>query len=199
MASIQQADHGVNQLSDKEKAAIGEAMKEAESLAKNIKEKAVYSSQDQEVLVTGVVQNVNYSRDLELEKITSWTGKFMDLPPSKIARKNGIGTFVHKGTSSSDLHVSNSKGAIIYSASAYPGLGWLLAWDKSNKFNKVYVEAGTLTRIKEIPDYVILQKLDASDDMCRYWDTKTGASASAQINNYDDSMAMIAVSFDQFE
>ncbi|XP_021843250.1 uncharacterized protein [Spinacia oleracea] len=194
MASMQQADHGVNQLSDEEKAAIGEAMKEAESLAKNIKEKAVYSSQDKEVLVTGVMKNF-HRFDMELYKITSWTGKVMD-PPPVLIRKNSIGTFVHKGTS--NLPVSNSKGAIIYSCNKkYPHLGWLLAWDKSDLHNKVYVEAGKLDRIKEIPDCVILQKLDASGNISRYWDNDTGASANAEIRNWDESIATLGVSLDQ--
>ncbi|XP_056699734.1 uncharacterized protein [Spinacia oleracea] len=118
----------------------------------------------------------------------------MDLPPSKIAKKYGIGTFVHKGTSS--LPVSNSKGAIIYIS--YPGLAWLMAWDKSNKINKVYVEAGTLDRLKEMSDFAIENKLYQSGNISRYWDSDTGASAAAEIREHDDYTAFIVATFDQF-
>ncbi|XP_021843385.2 uncharacterized protein [Spinacia oleracea] len=196
MASMEQA-HGSNQLSDKEKTAIGEAMKEAESLilAKNKNAKATSNQDEQVVFVTGFMKNI-CSKDMYITKTSIFDGEreFMD-PPAKRILGYRAGMFVHMS-----LPLSHSKGAIIYDHApngSDPDLGWLLAWDKSNDFNKVYVEAGTLDRINKIPDSVITQKLAVSGNISRFWDSETGASVAAEIKKWDSSMSLLVVTFDQ--
>ncbi|XP_021843253.2 uncharacterized protein [Spinacia oleracea] len=202
MASVQQA-HDSNQLSDKEKTAIGEATKEAESfiLAKNNHAKAAaaaaaatVSQGDKVVFVTGVLKNL-FSKAMYQWKTYIWDGEseFMDRPPYQM-NPSGIYMFVHMS-----LPQSHSKGAIIYDApkGTDPALGWLFAWDKSNEVNKVYVEAGAMSRIKRIQEREILEKLVASKNTSRYWDSDTGASAAAEIKKWDNSMSLLVVTFDQ--
>ncbi|XP_021839605.2 uncharacterized protein [Spinacia oleracea] len=198
MASVQQADHVMNQLSDKEKAAIEEAMKEAElsflTRKDNNNNNNNNSKADERVLVTGVVKNL-FPKQIKFYGYSIWQGSFVDLPPQNI-NANGIGAFAYKA------NVNKCNGDLIYCSlkeSNTQQLGWLLAFNKVDKINKVYVEAGTLDRIEKIPFEVISEKVAASGNISRYWDSDTGASAAAEIRNFDDYMAFVGVTFDQYE
>ncbi|KNA09235.1 hypothetical protein SOVF_155470 [Spinacia oleracea] len=189
----------VQQFSDKEKAAIGEAMKEAESLmlAKNKKAAAAAaaSSQDHGFLVIGVMKNL-YSTAIErLGEEWNWMGSFEDSPPQKI-EKNGIGSFAHN----SKPEEEECSGAFKYCSDSSSKLkrGWILAWMKYKGNNRVYVEAGTQHRINQLKESDIKYKLKVSGPTSRYWDSDTGASAIAEIKDWEVDGALIAVSFDQF-
>ncbi|XP_021772230.1 jasmonate-induced protein homolog [Chenopodium quinoa] len=196
------ASSQVHQFSDKEKAAIEEAMKEAQSFqANNIKN--AKASQDKLVLVSGAMKNLQ-SRALRLHKSHSWKGVFVAGPSETMA--TGVGAFVHEGTPWQGQlpMVVGSKGVVIYGHydKALPQLGWLLAWDKpthvDNGISKVYVEAGHLTKLMEMELAEIEKKLDESRSISRYWDSETGAAASAKIENAADNMALVGATFDQF-
>ncbi|XP_021843248.1 uncharacterized protein [Spinacia oleracea] len=196
MASVQQQAHGENQLSDKEKASIGEAMKEAKSLAKNMNTKAA-SNQDVLTTVIGVMKNLC---SIEIERLGeewNWLGSFQDPPPQKI-EKNGIGSFAH----TSPPGQYRCSGAFKYCSvsGSNPQLGWILAWEKyrtSTIYGKVYVEAGSLDRINKLVKSDIQKKLAASGTTSRYWDSDTGASVVAEISDWEIPGGLIAVSFDQ--
>ncbi|XP_021843383.1 uncharacterized protein [Spinacia oleracea] len=199
MASVQQA-HDTNQLSDKEKAAIEEAMKEAESsflARKNNNKNSKGLSEDKSVYVTGILKNL-YPEYIYLDSCgdyAPWRGWFWDEPPNKID-VNGIGAFAFRAVKDFPRSVCKSK--IVFSSKSNPSLGWLLAWDKRDKINQVYVEAGTLDRLKEMSDFAIENKLYQSGNISRYWDSDTGASAAAEIREHDDYTAFIVATFDQF-
>ncbi|XP_021843384.1 uncharacterized protein [Spinacia oleracea] len=190
----------VQQLSDKEKAAIGEAMKEAESLmlAKNMNAKAA-SNQDVKVTVIGVMKNLCSTEIERLGKEWSWDGIFQDPPPKKI-EGNGIGSFAY----TSKLGQYQCSGAFKYGSvsGTKPQLGWILAWEKgwtTFDIGKVYVEAGTLDRINKLTESDIKKKLYESGTTSRYWDNDTGASVVAKITERTSPYgALVAVSFDQF-
>ena len=200
MASSQQP-LGSNQFSEKEKVAIDEAVKEAQSmLANNIKN--AKASQDQQVaLVTGVMKNLQ-GRGLLLNKSHVWKGNFLTGPPEKIGES---GAFVHEGAAPQVgiPMAEGSKAVVIYAHydKALPQLGWLLAWDKSvlltNKFDKVYVEAGDLSRLSNMEMDEIEKKLDASHSVSRYWDSDTGAAAAAQMSSYANNMVLVGATFDR--
>uniref|UniRef100_A0A803L3Z1 Uncharacterized protein n=1 Tax=Chenopodium quinoa TaxID=63459 RepID=A0A803L3Z1_CHEQI len=135
-SAVQQVGGMANELSNKERAIIEEAMKEAQSVLENN-----MTSQDQLVLVTGVMKN-SQSRALRLNKTYSWTGNFIAKPSETMSE--GKAAFVHEGAAwQGNLPVVvGSKGVVIYGHydRALPQLGWLLAWDKtaqvSGKLNK---------------------------------------------------------------
>uniref|UniRef100_A0A803MN66 Uncharacterized protein n=1 Tax=Chenopodium quinoa TaxID=63459 RepID=A0A803MN66_CHEQI len=130
------------------KAAVEKAMQEAQNILAN--NDAVKDEQYQLVAVGGVMQN-SQTRPIRLMKTHEVKGKFVTNPPKTIGGE-APGAFVHQGaTSQGQLQVIvGSKCAIVYGTidRAFPGLGYLLAWDKpdnSDEINKVYVEAGDLT------------------------------------------------------
>ncbi|KMT14654.1 hypothetical protein BVRB_4g074220 [Beta vulgaris subsp. vulgaris] len=193
--AAQQA-HGAHQLSNKEKAAIDAAVKEAANNIKNAK-----ASQEQLVVVTGVMKNLQ-PRGLSLTKSHQWRGNYLVEPPKGMGES---GAFVHEGAPSQGnlpVVIVGSKAFVIYSPldDALPALGWLLAWNKpaqnSEGINQVYVEAGDLGRLLNMKDSEIEEKLDASHDVSRHWDSETGAAAAARIEGVNGGrMALVGSTF----
>lgn len=205
MASGQQVRGASTQLSEKEKTIYGEeAKKEAQTtLLANDKKKAKVS-QDELVLVTGVMKNLQPC-GIMLHKSHSWKGQFIAKPSDQTITEHASGAFVHQGaTWQGNLPVVvGSKGAMIYGHfddRLPPKLGWLLAWDKPDNYyelNKVYVEAGPLVRLMKMDCSAIEQKLDASRSVSHCWDSETGAAAAAEIKDYGDKLTLLRANFDQ--
>ncbi|KMT14649.1 hypothetical protein BVRB_4g074170 [Beta vulgaris subsp. vulgaris] len=193
-ASVQQAQ-GVNQLSNKEKAAIDEAVKEAAIDIKNAK-----ASQNHLVMVAGVIKNLQ-SRRLFLNKQYIMKGKYV-IPPPETLTSDIPGKFVQEGAPSQGQLpvVVGAKAAVIYSPldKALPSLGWLLAWYKpaegSEEKNKVYVEVGDLSKLLNMKESEIEQKLDASHDESHC----PGAAARIEDSKDDSRVAMLGASFFEF-
>ncbi|KMT14651.1 hypothetical protein BVRB_4g074190 [Beta vulgaris subsp. vulgaris] len=203
MASVQHV-RASKQLSDKEKAAIEEAVKGVQASIEKKKENNAKANQERQlVLVQGYVQNLQ-PRVVKLEKTHEWNGKFLVNPPERLGGlgPNDSGTFEHEGaTSQGNLPVLvGSKGAFIYGHFdfALPNLGWLVAWDKpdnSNGPNKVYVDAGELSRLMRVDWSEIEKNLDASESYSRYFDSATNAIVAAEIKDTGDKLASLASSF----
>ncbi|KNA21017.1 hypothetical protein SOVF_046510 [Spinacia oleracea] len=197
MASVQQAQVD-SKFNDKQKAAIGKAMQDAQSiLANNEKD-----GQHQLAVVGGVMQNLQ-RRVIVLKKTHDAEGRFLTNPPGSIGGE-GHGAFVHQGaTSQGPLPVVvGSKCAIIYGTidKMAPALGYLLAWnrpDDANQDSKVYVEAGSQYNLEKMEWSEIEKKLDASTNKSQFIDHETGATATAEIKDNGNKRALVAASFDR--
>ncbi|KNA06088.1 hypothetical protein SOVF_184320 [Spinacia oleracea] len=207
MASVQQHRSATHFSAGKAQASTGqESKKEAQQahdlLLANSKEKAKVS-QDELVLVTGVMKNLQPC-GIMLNKSHDWKGQFIAKPPDKTIGEHASGAFVHQGAPwQGNLPVVvGSKGSMIYGHfdnHVPPKLGWLLAWDKPdnpNELNKVYVEAGHLTKLMKMEWSEIERKLEASRSESHCWDGETGALAAADIKNYGDKLTLLRATFD---
>ncbi|XP_021734282.1 jasmonate-induced protein homolog [Chenopodium quinoa] len=160
-------------------------------------------SQDELVLVTGVIKNLQPC-GIMLNKSHDWKGQFIAKPHDKTIGEHASGGFVHQGVPWQGTLpvVVGSKGSMIYGHidnHAPPKLGWLLAWDKPdnpNELKRVYVEAGHLGRLMKMEWNEIEQKLDASRSTSHSWDSETGAVAAADIKDYGEKLTLLRASFD---
>ena len=113
------------QLSDKEKAAIEEAVKGVQASIEKKKEYNAKANQERQlVLVQGYVQNLQ-PRAVKLEKTHEWSGKFLVNPPERLGGlgPNDSGTFEHEGaTSQGNLPVLR----VIFGVSDYNAVVWCL-------------------------------------------------------------------------
>ncbi|KMT14650.1 hypothetical protein BVRB_4g074180 [Beta vulgaris subsp. vulgaris] len=193
MASIQQVEGAKQFSNDKEKAVINEMLEAAKLMEKNDDQ---ISAQQQEV--KGYMKNkqarpVNLRKTYELE-----AGKFIKKPTQIISGDESQGSFWHVGVTGPAA--VGSKGAVIYGHydNNLPQLGWLLAWYKAENPDerKVYVETGYLSRLINLEDNEVEQKLDASTNSSRYVDNDTGASAAGEMIPWDKTnQALVGAAF----
>ncbi|KMS96308.1 hypothetical protein BVRB_000210 [Beta vulgaris subsp. vulgaris] len=202
MASAQQG-RNIAQLNDKQKAKVAKAIIEAKKVLAN-KNQIANSSQDQLAKVAGIVHN-DQSRPIMLLDTHDYLGKFAARPPQGILPLDNA-AFVHEGVllPFDPTPPAVSKAAIKYTHKASNEnsdgeLGWLLAWYKpldAEKSSKIYVEAGSFDKISKMGWPEIEEKLNASGNTSRYWDSDTPAAASARIEDEGNKIAFIGCDFE---